>query len=126
MIYDNIYNYLDEDNPISLDIKKHLIFYFMQNIDYIIKLLNAPESCPTNHPDFLIEAIDPESFEEFLRLCEMNFDKLVKKISTNLSLLKLPTLFRGTAANAIKIIYSSIINEYQNRYEDICMNYCEK
>ncbi|MBD3229351.1 MAG: hypothetical protein GF329_14295, partial [Candidatus Lokiarchaeota archaeon] len=47
LLYDNIFNYLDKSNLKTKEIKNNLIFYYMQNIKYIINLLKAPKNCPS-------------------------------------------------------------------------------
>lgn len=124
--FDNIYNQIDKKNPKSEEIRDLLKLYFSNNIHYIAHLLNAPKYCPSTHPEFLIYAIDPQSFAEFVQDCESIFNEIQNKIAKNLSLLKIPWFMRGIAANAVKVIYSTIIKGYGRRYEDICKNHYQK
>ena len=124
--YDNIYNQIDKKNPKSEKIRDLLKFYFSKNINYIAHLLNAPRYCPSTHPEFLISAIDPDSFAEFVQDCESIFYDIQNAIAENLTILKIPWFLRGTASNAVKVIYSTIIKGYERRYEDICKSYYQK
>jgi hypothetical protein len=124
--YDNIYNQIDKKNPKSEEIRYLLKLYFSKNIHYIAHLLNAPKECPSTHPEFLIYAIDPESFAKFVEDCESIFNEIQNEIAKNTDLLKIPWFLRGIASNAVKVIYSTIIKGYERRYEDICKSYLQK